>query len=85
VQLSPEQLTAPEQLLRPLQRISELAALLVMVPRQAPSPQVTWQLLPEHWIGSLQALLPQVTVQLLASEQSTPAAHPLAPQSTLHG
>ena len=65
--------------------MSEVEALLLMAPRQAFSLQVTWQLVPEHWIGPLQALLAHVTVQLLASEQSTPATHPPGPQSTLHG
>ena len=85
VQESPEQVMEPEQLFSPLQRMSEVEALLLMAPRQAFPLQVTRQLVPEHWIGPLQALLAHVTVQLLASKQSTPAAHPPGPQSTLHG
>jgi hypothetical protein len=85
VQLSPEQVMAPVQLFCPPQTISETEALLVMVPLQAPSPQVTWQFEPEHWMGPAHALPPlHVTVQLAAMKQSTPAPQPLAPQSTLH-
>jgi hypothetical protein len=85
-QLSPEQVIAFVQLFCPPQTISETAALLVMLPLQVLSLQVTWQLVPEHWIGPAHALPPlQVTAQPVAAEQSTPAAQPPAPQSTLHG
>lgn len=84
-QLSPEQVIALVQLSCPAHTICEAAALLVMLPLHVLSPQVTWQLVPEHWMGPAHALPPlQVTAQPVAAEQSTPAAQPPAPQSTLH-
>ncbi len=82
-QLSPEQVTAPAQLLVPSHWISETEALLRTWPLQAPSPHVTRHLPPEHWMGPAQALPAQVTVQFCANEQSTPDAHPPLPQSAV--
>jgi hypothetical protein len=42
--------------------------------------QVTLQVLPPHWMPPVQALLPQVIAQVVASRQSIPFVQPEAGQ-----
>lgn len=81
---SPEHFTSEPQLSCPSHRMVVLAAVLVMAPAQSPAdPQVTWHLLPAQSRPPAHDLpCSHVMSQLLPCEQSTPPAHPEAPQVT---